>query len=112
MCQIFQLRNTHNRGKIKLKIGNTHEFGAENEIWGLHLNFVQQVLCKKTPDWLKLYAGPTINVVNEVGYGGILGTEIKLIGRLKFDMRYEYTNQTNRLSAGLIFKYQKKYLWQ
>jgi hypothetical protein len=31
---------------------------------------------------------------------------------LKFDTRYELTSQTNQLQAGLIFNYQKKYLWQ
>ena len=80
--------------------------------WGAHLNFVQQIFYNKTPYWMKIYVGPTINYVNNFGYGGIIGTEMKIFDRLKFDIRYEYTTQTNQIQAGLIFTYQKKYFWQ
>jgi len=66
----------------------------------------------RTPDWLKVYLGPSLNLVSEFGYGGIVGSEIKLLDRLRFDLRYERTTQTNQLQAGLIFTYQKKYFWQ
>ncbi len=80
--------------------------------WGGHLNFVHQVFYNKTPEWLKVYFGPSLNYVYDFGYGGIIGSEMKLFDRLRFDVRYEWTTQTNQIQAGLIFKYQKKYFWQ
>jgi hypothetical protein len=80
--------------------------------WGGHFNFVQQVFYNKTPKWLKVYFGPSVNYVFDFGYGGLIGTEMKLFDRLRFDVRYEWTTQTNQIQAGLIFTYQKKYFWQ
>ena len=82
--------------------------GYKNEIdrWGWHFNYVHQVFYNKTADWLKIYFGPSLNYVYNFGYGGIVGTEMKLFDRLRFDVRYEWTTQTNQLQAGLIFTYQ------
>jgi hypothetical protein len=80
--------------------------------WGGHFNFVHQVFYNKTPQWMKLYLGPSYNYVYDFGYGGIIGTEMKIFDRLRFDIRYEWTSQTNQIQAGLIFTYQKKYFWQ
>ena len=78
------------------------------------MNFVHQIFYKKTADWLRFYTGPTVNLINyqDIGYGVIMGAEMKIKGRLKFDARYELSSQTNQIRAGLIFKYQKRYLWQ
>ena len=80
--------------------------------WGWHFNFVQQLFYNKTPNRLKFYLGPSINYVYDFGYGGIMGAEMKLFDRLKFDVRYEWTTQTNQIQAGLIFTYQKEYFWK
>jgi len=94
--------------------GNYDTYSNVNSIWGVHLNFVHEIFYNKTADWLKLYTGPTINSIQyaDFGYGVILGAEMKIKGRLKFDARYELSTQTNQIRAGLIYKYQKKYLWQ
>lgn len=84
----------------------------EMERWGIHINYVQHLFFNRTPNWLKLYIGPSVNFVYDFGFGGILGAEIKLLDRLKFDTRYELTNQTNQIQAGLIFTYQKEYFWR
>ena len=80
--------------------------------WGGHFNFVHQVFYNKTREWLKVYFGPSVNYVNYFGFGGIIGTDMKLFDRLRFDLRYELTSQTNQIQVGLIFTYQKKYFWQ
>jgi len=79
---------------------------------GFHVNYVHQFLYNKTPSWQKLYAGPTLNLVEKFGFGGIAGTEFRLSDRFRFDIRYEYTTQTNQVQAGLIFNFQKKYFWK
>lgn len=91
---------------------DNYYFDNEVNRYGWHFNFVQQLFYNRTPDHIKIYLGPSVNYVYDTGYGGILGTEIKLFDRLKFDIRYELTTQTNQLLAGFIFTYQKKYLWQ
>lgn len=79
---------------------------------GFHINFVHHIFTNKMPPNLRAYLGGSFNVVQDAGYGGILGLEYLIKGRLKIDARYELTTQTNQLQIGLIFKYQKKYLWQ
>ena len=92
--------------------GNGYLYSYNQSRSGIHFNFVQQMFYDRTPDWLKVYLGPSLNLVSEFGYGGIVGSEIKLLDRLRFDLRYERTTQTNQVQAGLIFTYQKKYFWQ
>jgi len=80
---------------------------------GVHINYVHHLFYNITPYWLKLYFGPTANYVfDDYGYGGIVGSEFQILYRLKFDVRYEWTIQTNQVQAGLIYTFQKKYLWQ
>lgn len=79
---------------------------------GIHINFVHQIFYNKTPSWQKIYLGPTINLVNDFGYGGIIGTELQFAKRFKFDVRYEYSTQTNQIQAGIIFNFQKEYFWK
>lgn len=96
----------------KYNNGNGILYTFPQNRWGGHFNFVHNVFYNKTPIWLKTYFGPSLNYVYDFGYGGIIGGEIKLFDRLKFDLRYELTSQTNQIQAGLIFTYQKKYFWQ
>jgi hypothetical protein len=86
--------------------------GLETDRWGGHFNFVHQVFYNKSTNWLKLYFGPSVNYVYDLGMGGIVGTEIRLFDRLKLDVRYELTSQTNQIQAGLILTYQKEYFWK
>ena len=88
-----------------------YDRGLFNQI-GLHLNFIHHIFYNKTKEGLRYYIGPSINSKDGVGFGGIIGAEMKLVGRLKFDVRYELTTQSNELKAGLIFNYQKKYFWR
>lgn len=100
---------------LKTKQEYNYGYGSnfyETDRWGGHFNFVHQVFYNKTPYWLKVYLGPSVNYVYDFGYGGIVGTEMRLFDRLKFDIRYEYTTQTNQIQAGLIFTYQKEYFWK
>ncbi len=113
---IFGFRKTFKHSALEYGASNLTFEAINNNYsysrWGGHFNFVHQILYNKTPDWLKLYVGPSVNSVFNFGYGGIMGSEIKLFDRLKFDTRFELTTQTNQFQAGLIFTYQKKYFWQ
>lgn len=120
---VFGFRKTFKHSAIEygasyLKSPVNYNYGWGNTLtdyidrWGGHFNFVHQVFYNKTPQWMKLYLGPSMNYVNDFGYGGIIGTEMKIFDRLRFDIRYEWTSQTNQIQAGLIFTYQKKYFWQ
>ncbi len=92
--------------------GDGYSYTEENDRWGMHFNFVHQLFYNQTPYWVKVYLGPSLNYIYDFGYGGLIGTEIRIFDRLKFDLRYEYTTQTNQIQAGLIFTYQKKLFWQ
>ena len=63
-------------------------------------------------DKLSVYLGPALSIVDETGYAGIIGSSYSILNRLKLDMRYELTSQTNNFKIGLIYNYQKRYFWQ
>jgi hypothetical protein len=87
-------------------------YDISEQRWGFHLNYAQQLFYNQTPYWLKFYLGATGNYIqDEFGYGGFAGAEMRIIDRLKFDVRYEYSTLTNQVQAGFIYTFQKKYLW-
>jgi hypothetical protein len=91
---------------------NGNFYGVHNnEIFGWHFNYIHHIFDNKTADWLTPYVGPSINYFNDFGYGGVIGTKMRLLDRLDFDIRYEHTTETSRIQAGLIFTYQRKYFW-
>lgn len=77
---------------------------------GGHFNVLRRIKHNKYQNGF--FLGPSLNYVNDFGYGGIFGYEYKLFDRLKLDFRYEITTQTHQLQAGLIFKYQKDFFWK
>lgn len=80
--------------------------------WGFHLNYIHHIFDNKTPYWMTPYVGPSVNYFNDFGYGGVIGTKMRLFDRLDFDVRFEQTTETSRIQAGLIFTYQKEYFWK
>ena len=80
--------------------------------WGIRVNFVREIFFHRTPDNIRFYIGPTVNVFKKVGYGGIGGVSVTLTDRIKLDTRYELTTQTHQFQVGIIFKYQKEYFWK
>lgn len=108
-------------GVSKLKRNSYNSIIDGDHRWGWHVNYVHEVYNhdipwlrtqNNRPNWLKLYIGPSINYVYDLGIGGILGTKVNLTDRLKLDFRYECTTQTNQVQAGLIYTYQKEYFWR
>ncbi len=99
----FETKNYYGYGYTDISLQNR---------WGGHFNYVHQVFYSIKPDWLILYTGPSVNFLSDFGFGGIVGSSMKLFDRLRFDVRYELTSQTNQIQAGLIFTYQKKYFWR
>jgi hypothetical protein len=112
----FGFRKTFDKSALEYGmsiIDRKNSYGnGYSESYGLQMNYVHQIFDSKMPKNLNVYVGPSINSVNEIGYGGIVGTHYKIFNRLKIDLRYEFTTQTNQIQLGLIFKYQKKYFWQ
>jgi hypothetical protein len=103
----FGLRKTFKR--CALEYGGSY---FENRDFGGHFSFIHHILYNQVPEKYIPYIGPTINIVDDVGGGIILGTSIVMNDRFKFDFRWEVTSQTNQIQAGIIIKYQKKYFWQ
>ncbi len=112
----FGFRKTFDKSALEYGmsiIESKNNYGNSfSESYGLHINYIQQIFDSKMPKNLNVYVGPSINSINELGYGGIIGSHYKIFDRLKIDLRYEFTTQTNQVQLGLIFKYQKKYFWQ
>lgn len=108
----------------------TYNYTLENKKEVYHFNFLKNI--NKGSSRFNIYVGPSINYIgkdnielisgwydydwvdnySKLGYGGIIGASYKLNHRLKLDTRYELTTNTNCIQAGLIFKYQKEYIWE
>ncbi len=121
---VFGFRKTFKKIHSALEYGTSSINGTESKMyrnkiqkteirkWGAHIDYAQQIFYSKTPDWCKFYVGPTLNYVFEMGYGAIVGAELIFHDRIRFNVRYEYTTQTNQIQAGLIVTYQEKYFWK
>jgi hypothetical protein len=118
----FGFRKTFNKSALEYgmsifqtEIKYNKNFSNTSEEYKFNLNYIHNLFDSKLTENFKIYLGPTINtsdVFDNIGYGGIIGTNYKIFNRLKIDLRYEVTNQTNQIQLGLIFNYQKKYFWQ
>lgn len=80
--------------------------------WGFNLNYIHNIYESKMPEKINSYVGLSTNYFDEIGYGLIVGSKYELGKRFHLDLRYELTTQTNQLQLGIIFNYQRKYLWQ
>jgi len=107
----FGFRKTFKKSALEYGVSFIRANSFELSTSGFHFNYVHQIF-KPKKDAISFYVGPALNFVDETGYGGVFGASYKLVDRLKLDMRYELTTQTNNLKLGLIFNYQKRYLWQ
>ena len=109
-----------------------YNYTIENKRFTYHFNFLKLKNINKGNNRFSIYVGPSINYIgsdnidlisgwndynyeynySKLGYGGIIGASYKLTHRWKLDTRYELTTNTNRFQAGLIFTYQKEYVWE
>lgn len=104
-------RKTFKKSALEYGVTFIEPKNNESTTTGFHFNYVHQLFTPKN-EKLSVYVGPALSIIDETGYGGIIGSSFSLIDRLKLDMRYELTSQTNNFKIGLIFNYQKRYLWQ
>lgn len=114
----FGFRKTFNHSALEYGISVINREYGDNYYqftdreWGIHLNYIHHIFDNKTPYWLTPYIGLSVNNFYNFGYGGVIGTKIRLLDRLDFDVRFEQTTETSRIQAGLIFTYQKEYFWK
>jgi len=112
----FGFRKTFDNSALEYGVSSVtgkYEYdNFENEQFGFHFNYIHHIFDNKTPYWLTPYIGPSVNYFNDFGYGGVIGTKMRLLDRLDFDIRFEQTTETSRIQAGLIFTYQKEYFWK
>lgn len=86
-------------------------FYSSETRWGYHFSYIHQLFSRNINNSFKLYIGPSLNYVKDLGFGGLIIGQYTLVDRLKLDVRYELTSQTNQFQLGLIFTYQKEYFW-
>lgn len=79
--------------------------------YAFDLNFVHNIFASSAPFPLKPYAGVATRLGTRGGIAAVIGTSVPFLDRFKLDVRYELGLNTNFLRFGLIFKYQKTYLW-
>ena len=113
----FGFRRQFNRSALEYGISSTG-FKPKNEMNSnmfentfLNLNYIHDISFAKFPERIIPYIGAGINLGERAGLRGITGCYIPLFDRFKLDIRYELGNSVNQLEFGLIFKYQKEYLW-
>ena len=113
----FGFRRQFNRSALEYGVSSTG-FKSKDELYPsvekntfFNVNYVHDLNFVRIPKRIVPYAGAGINLGNGAGLCGIAGFYIPVFDRFKFDFRYEIGNKVNQLQFGLIFKYQKEYLW-
>ncbi len=116
----YGLRKQFNRSALeygitsvsfKPKLGDaTYNYG-EKQLLYFNLNYIHNFNFSYIPKRIQPYAGAGVNIGDGIGFTGIIGAYMPVIDRLSVDFRYEVGNRTNQVHFGLIFKYQKEYLW-
>ncbi|MHA8096770.1 hypothetical protein U8591_06495 [Aquirufa antheringensis] len=76
------------------------------------LSYLHKIHSSKKSDRFNVFLGPSLNYVDQIGFGGLLSSQYTLGKVVKLDVRYELTSQSHRISLGFIFHYQDKYFWQ
>ena len=115
----FGFRKTFSKSALEYGVSlipnqnySNYYYNAGSTQTGFHLNFVHELLKSKMPTNITVYAGPSLNYLDDFGYGGLIGGRYQLLKRLNVDLRYELTSQTNNIKLGLVFNYQRNYFWQ
>jgi hypothetical protein len=104
-------RKTFRKSALEYGVTFIKPTNNESNKTGFHFNYVHEIFTPKNQKF-SVYAGPALSSIDETGFGGIIGSSYSLLNRLKVDMRYELTSQTNNFKIGLIYNYQKRYFWQ
>lgn len=95
----------------KPKLDNSINYNSEKRSTYFNIDYVYNVNFRYVPSRIQPYAGLGINLGKGAGFSGVIGAYLPLIDRFNLDFRYELGNRTNQIHLGLIFKYQKEYLW-
>jgi hypothetical protein len=104
----FGFRKNFKNSSLEYGISNFNNriFYSQSKL-GFHVNYMHRIFLKNPSKYLKLSVGPTINSVEDIGFGVIIGNELKISNRFKFDFRYELSTQTNQIQLGVIYNFQK-----
>jgi len=114
----YGLRKQFNRSALEYGI-NRINYKYENPLYTnnqqftyFNLNYLHNINFNFVPSRIQSYAGLGMNIGrNSFGLSGVFGAYLPLIDRFNLDFRYELGNLTNQIHIGIIFKYQKEYLW-
>ncbi len=77
--------------------------------FGLHLAYLYKIFSNSKLFNPYLGLGVSYDNINKGSYGGFIGSEINLKRNFAFNVRYEYTNKTQQLSAGIIIRFKALY---
>jgi len=92
-----------------------YTYSSKHNYWGFNLNFVHDIKRAFIYKNDKVYGGLALsgfNLKNAPGLGFIVGDSYELNNRFKSDFRLFYSQRIFQIQAGIIFNYQKKYIWQ
>ena len=83
--------------------------------WGFNISFIHNIKSSFIYKHDKVYGGLALsgfNLNNTPGLGFILGDSYELNKRFKSDFRLFYSQRVFQIQIGIIFNYQKKYIWE
>ena len=92
-----------------------HTYTSQYNYWGFNISFVHNIKSSFIYKHDKVYGGLALsgfNLNNTPGLGFIVGDSYEINNRLKSDFRLFYSQRIFQIQVGIIFNYQKKYIWQ
>jgi hypothetical protein len=90
---------------------NSSFTGGGTSSFFFNLNYVRNIKLRFMPSRLIPYLGAGLNLGQGYGVSAMTGVYLPLIDRFTLDARYELGTRTNQFHVGLIFKFQKEYIW-
>ena len=92
-----------------------HTYTSQYNYWGFNISFVHNIKSSFIYKHDKVYGGLALsgfNFNNTPGLGFIVGDSYEINNRLKSDLRLFYSQKIFQIQLGIIFNYQKKYIWE
>jgi len=92
-----------------------YTYSSKHNYWGFNLSFVHDIKRAFIYKNDKVYGGLALsgfNLNNSPGIGFIIGDSYELNNHFKSDFRLFYSQRILQIQLGMIFNYQKKYIWQ
>jgi hypothetical protein len=107
------IRTVNDQYELQKDLSNNESlvFITTQNLWNFKMNYLHDLNFRTYPSGLMPYVGAGFHLGFNTEINISAGLEYRIIDRLTADVRGTVGHRSSLIQAGLIFKYQKDYLW-